>query len=109
MQYYSYYLQIRDLGKITINNYCQLFKLYVTDMWCKIELQRLSFLSFSRKYVLSVIKLFDAFMSDKSGLSNIGKRIILPSSFKGGPRHLYKLFQSSIELYRNFKNKYRSR
>ena len=106
MQYYSYYLQIRDLDKITINNYGRLFQQYVTDMWCKIEMQRLSF--FNSENGQKKIRaecyqtVHDAFMSDKSDLSNIGKRIILPSSFKGGPRHLYKLFQNSMALIRKF-------
>ena len=93
MQFYLYYLQIRDLNKITIiNNYGRLFQQYVTDMWCRIEMQCLSFFNSEKRQKKIRGECYqtvhDAFLSDKSDLSNIGKPIILPSSFKGGPRHL---------------------
>jgi len=33
---------------------------------------------------------------------SIGKRIVLPSSFKGSPRYLMRLFQDSMAVIRNF-------
>ena len=42
MQFNSYYLQIRDLDKITMNNYGRLFQQYAVDQWCKIEIFILS-------------------------------------------------------------------
>ena len=49
MQFYSYYLQIRDLKKVQINHCGRLFQEYVVDMYSKISLQRLLFIKYNRK------------------------------------------------------------
>ena len=107
MQFNSYYLQIRDLDKITINNYGRLFQQYAVDQWCKIEMQRLSVFNSEKgqkairtEFVYKNV--YDAFKNDKSDMSNIGRRIILPSSFKGGPRNMHQLYQNAMALIRRY-------
>jgi len=106
MQFYSYYLQIRNLDKITINNYGRLFQQYAVDQWCKIEMQRLSFFNSEKgqKAIRANMykNVYDAFKNDKSDMSNIGRRIILPSSFKGGPRNMHQLYQNAMALIRRY-------
>ena len=107
-QYYSYYLQIRDLKKISVNNFGRLFQDYVTNMYSKIEMQRLHYFNSDtgQKHIRAELyqRLTDA-LSNKShtnNLKNIGKKVILPSSFIGGPRNMHQLFQDSMGLIRKF-------
>ena len=103
MQYYSYYLQIRDLKTIQINQFGRLFQEYVVDMYSKIELQRLLFIKYNQKKLRSELygNLQD-FAKKNVNLNAIGKRIVLPSSFHGSPRHMHQLYQDSMALIRKF-------
>ena len=104
MQFYSYILQIRDLNKITINDFGRLFQQYTVDMFVKVELERLIY--FKSKEGQKAIR-----AEHYSGLqdiltnfdaSTIGKRIILPSTFIGGDRHKFQLLQDNLGLIRHF-------
>jgi hypothetical protein len=45
----------------------------------------------------------DAFLKgDGKGADSIGKRIVLPSSFSGGPRQMMQLFQDAIAVVRYY-------
>ena len=44
----------------------------------------------------------DAYMNNKSDLSNVGKRIILPSTFIGSSRNMHKLYQNTMALIGKF-------
>ena len=112
MQYYSYYLQIRDLDKITINKFGRLFQQYTVDMYSKIELQRLLYFKSSegQKKIRSelycglqdILSSNDFFGGTSFKLRSCGKRIVLPSSFQGGPRNMHQLYQDSMGLIRKF-------
>ena len=58
------------------------------------------------KFELSYIKGFKIFIlcDDDTNIkaSYIGKQIILPSSFIGGPRHMHQLYQDSMSIIREF-------
>ena len=101
MQFYSYYLQIRDLKKVQINHCGRLFQEYVVDMYSKIELQRLLFIKYNQKKLRSELygNLQD-FAKNNVKLDTVGKRIVLPSSFQGSPRHMHHLYQDSKALIR---------
>lgn len=105
MQYYSYVIQIRDLKKITINSCGTLFQEYVTDQYSKIELQRLLFVKNNQKHLRSELygDLQDlATNVHHVNLGEVGKRVILPSSFHGSPRHMHQLYQDSMALIRKY-------
>ena len=106
MQYYSYTIQIRDLAKITVNNFGRLFQQYCVDMYAKIEQERLNYIRSPEGQKSIRAEMYknvqDAYLNNISDLSNIGKRIILPSTFTGGPRHMHKLYQNAMALIRKF-------
>ena len=107
MQYYSYALQIRDLKKITVNNFGRLFQQYCVDMYAKIEQERLNYIrseTGQNKIRAEMYKNVQDYIyenvNDKNDFSCFGKRIILPSTFPGGPRHMHKLYQNAMAIIR---------
>jgi hypothetical protein len=68
--------------------------------WCKVEMQRFSFFNSEKgqKAIRADMykNVYDAFKNDKSDMSNIGRRIILPSSFKGEPRNMHQLYKNAM-------------
>jgi hypothetical protein len=93
-QFYSYSLQLKDLKKVTINHCGRLFQEYVVDNYCKIEQQRLFFIENNQKHLRAELyNDLQDLRSKKVKLGDVGKRIILPSSFHGGPRHMHQLYQ----------------
>jgi hypothetical protein len=107
MQYYSYHIQIRDLEKITINNFGRLFQQYVVDMYAKVELQRLLFFKTEIGQKKIRAELYCGLTDLLHGqsirtLCTTGKRFILPSSFHGSPRNMHQLYQDSMALIRKY-------
>ena len=109
MQYYSYALQIRDLKKISVNNFGRLFQQYCVDMYAKIEQERLNFIrsetgqnKIRAEMYKNVQDHIHENLNDKNDLSEFGKRIILPSTFVGGPRHMRKLYQNAMAIIRKY-------
>jgi hypothetical protein len=91
MQYYSYKLQDRT------NSYIQLFgrlyQQYIVDQYVKLENSRLSFIRFNQNKLRTELYrgLYDLVNSDDHDPNSIGRAVILPSTFIGGPRYLLKL------------------
>jgi hypothetical protein len=100
----SYALQIIDLEKISIHRFGRLFQEYVVDSYLKIELQRLFFITNNQKHLRSELygDLQDMSKIKKLNLSEIGKRVILPYSYHGGPIHMHQLYQDAMALIRKF-------
>lgn len=82
-EFYLFRLMVRD------NNYLlqfrQLLNVYIVDMWAKIESERLLYIRLHQKElrVEKYIHLRDAYIQDKSAAGDIGKMVILPSSYTG--------------------------
>src|SRR6185437_7317867 len=64
---------------------------------------RLNYLRFNQKQIRAELYngLQDAIYSGDS-ITNVGQRIILPSSFTGGPRQMHKLYQDGMAIVRVF-------
>ena len=67
----------------------RLFQQYVVDMAAKIESDRLNYIRMNQASLRSTTYrgLTDA-LNDNDDLENVGKRIILSSTFVGGPRYM---------------------
>jgi len=76
---------------------------YIVDQYAKSELSRLNYIEFHQKdmraEVYSGAK--DAMKADKN-LNDVGKKVVLPSSFVGGSRYMHQQFLDSIGLYQRF-------
>ena len=74
-------------------------------MYTVMEQTHLNYLRFNQKQIRAELYngLQDAMYSGDS-TTNVGQRIILPSSFTGGPRQMHKLYQDGMAIVRVFGN-----
>ena len=75
--------------------------MWIVDMYAVIEQARLNYLKYNQKQIRAELYsgLQDAINSGDSS-ANVGQRIILPSSFTGGPRQMHKLYQDGMAIVR---------
>lgn len=96
MQFYSYRLQIREGD--WLHNAGRLYQQYIVDQYTKIEQTRLNYLKFNQDSLRTDLycRVSDALHAVTS--NDLGRHIILPSSFSGGPRHMYQLYQDAMAI-----------
>jgi len=106
-EFYAYRVQIRPFSDSDARCWLWMFgKLghqYVVDQWAKVESQKLLWMRMNQKSIRADVYqgVEDAVAAD-IGSANIGTKIILPSSFQGGPRHMQQLFQDAMAIVRTF-------
>ncbi|GFV91560.1 helitron_like_N domain-containing protein [Trichonephila clavipes] len=78
----------------------QLFHQYIVDMYAKIESERLLYIRLNQVKLRSeeYIHLRDAVVND-GNLSELGKMVILPSTFTGSPRHMHEYAMTYVRAY----------
>ena len=84
---------------------CQrLMQQYVVDMYAKIETERLCFLRREQTKLRAEQygELRDALLASDGDPRNIGKKVILPSSYTGGPRYMHERTQDAMCYVRKF-------
>ena len=103
MAFYAYRIMIRGGSINHIVRYRQLFHQFIMDMYAKIESERLLFLRLNQKKlrVDDYIHLKDAITND-GNVDNVGKLVILPSTFTGSPRHMHEYTQDAMTYVRNY-------
>jgi hypothetical protein len=103
MDFYAYRIMIRPHHSQHIHMCRNLFNQYLTDMYAKIETERLSFLRHNQKKLRAeqYIHLKDAMVKDRSP-EEIGQMIILPSTFTGSPRYMHEYTQDAMTYVRNY-------
>ena len=91
-----------------IQKHTRLFKQNIVNMYAKIEEQRLNFILFNKSKIRSdsLCGIQDAISRGDCDFANICKRIYLPGSFIGSPRHMYQLYQDSISIVRDLGKPY---
>jgi len=72
------------------------------DAYAQIEQNRLDFLRFNQDKIRSEVYrgIIDTTIYG-TDLSAVGRRFILPSSFKGGPREMWQLYQDAMAIVRH--------
>ena len=102
-QYYKHRLMICG-GEMfnTIHRMGRLFQQYVVDIYSKIEEGRLNFIRGNQSKIQAELYqgLEDVIQSSDGtlGCSQIGKKIILPSTFTGGARYQHQLYQDVMGI-----------
>ncbi|KIM40031.1 hypothetical protein M413DRAFT_29163, partial [Hebeloma cylindrosporum] len=85
----------------------RLFTRYVVDMFASADQQRLSWIERNQQTFRAARfnNLEDAAANDDDNLdlNDLGQRVILPSSYTGGPRNLGQGFQDSMAIARYFR------
>jgi hypothetical protein len=119
MQYYAYRLHQRtQLESDHLFHAKHLFQQYIVDAFAQMDQDRLNWFRFNQNTIRSEVYhgLVDAFTQNDvnpananananvNGVDpqNIGQPVILPSSYIGGSRHMFQLYQDSIALARTF-------
>jgi hypothetical protein len=72
------------------------------DAYAAIEQNRLKYLLLNYKKFLADLYqgLQDAITTNDNSIVAIGQKIILPSSFTGGPHHMVQNYQDAMAIYR---------
>ncbi|KAI8532731.1 hypothetical protein RHMOL_Rhmol11G0236300 [Rhododendron molle] len=101
MEFYSHRLFERDTEYSTILRGGKLFQEFLVDAWAATEQNRLTY------YKLNQARLRTSLYHDLADIGpdglnpdQIGQRMVLPSSFTGGPRHMFEIFQDSMAITR---------
>lgn len=92
MQFYALRLMVRD-GFIPLHQYRDLFSQYIVEMMAKMISERLNYICRNQQRLRAeeYIYLRDTLYQDANvDPSNIGQRVILPSSFTGSSRYLHE-------------------
>jgi hypothetical protein len=79
----------------------RLFQRYLVDMWAAADQQRLTYLRKNQAKLRADLysRLEDAVNDEHlDDLNEIGQRVVLPSSYTGGPRHMQQQFQDSMAI-----------
>ena len=103
MQFYRYRLMIHSGETVNIiHRMGRLLHQYIVDMYVKIKGERLSFLQKKQKIIQADLYqgLADAISNSDGNVdgSQIGKKIILPSSCTGSARYQHQLYQDAMAI-----------
>jgi hypothetical protein len=101
LQYYAYRLHQRSTDSSHIFLAGNLFQQWIVDAWAATDQGRLRWLKFNQtKLRVELYKgLADAIGHDGQ-MQDIGQRFILPSSYIGGSRFMFQLYQDSLAIAR---------
>jgi hypothetical protein len=101
-EFYGYRLQHRDVDGITLLQGGRLRQQYIVDAYVAVEQNRLMYLHLNQKKFRADFYqgLQDAIAISDNSVVAIGQRIILPSSFTRGPRHMVQNYQDAMAIYR---------
>jgi hypothetical protein len=90
VEFYSYWLQHRDTDGIALLRGDRLRHQYIVDACVAIKQSYLKYLRLNKKKLRVDLYqgLQDAIIAGDNSVTTIGQRIILPSSFTIGPRHM---------------------
>ncbi|XP_055910503.1 uncharacterized protein LOC129944866 [Eupeodes corollae] len=101
--FYAYQLMIRRDQSNVILRCRELCQQFMVDMYVKIESKRLRYLRFNQQKlrVEEYIHLRDAIITNADA-AQIGNSVILPSSYKGSPRHMQEYVQDALTYVREY-------
>jgi hypothetical protein len=101
-EFYGYRLQHRDTDGIALLQGDRLRHQYIVDAYAAIEQNRLKYLRLNKKKLRADLYqgLQDAIAAGDNSVAAIRQRIILPSSFTVGPRHMVQNYQDAMAICR---------
>ena len=103
LEYYSSRLMVRsDLSYLHMCG--RLFHQYLVDMFAKVEQQRLNYIKCNQQKIRVDLYsgLADAISAGDSNPRDLGRKVILLSSFTGSPRQMFELYQDSMSIVRKY-------
>ncbi|KAF8049879.1 hypothetical protein N665_2102s0002 [Sinapis alba] len=105
-EFYAYQLQTRPSEGLTIIKGGRLLHQYIVDAYTATEQERLRFISLNQKKLRAELynNVCDAVESGDADATQIGKKVILPSSFTAGPRYMAEKYQDAMAICRWYGN-----
>ena len=102
--FYSYRIMERQGQDNHIVMYRSLFNQFLVDMYAKIETERLNFLRHNQTKLRTenYVHLRDAMNKADGQVTEIGKMVVLPSTFTGGPRYMHERTQDAMTYVRHY-------
>ena len=103
IEYYSYRLMVRSsLSPLHLSG--RLFDQHEVDMYAKKEQQRLNYIALNQKKIRVDLYsgLADAFAAGDTLSKECGRKVVLPSSYTGGPRQMFELYQDAMSIVRKY-------
>lgn len=102
--FYSYRFMIRDGSVNHILFFRSLLSQFLVDMYAKIETERLNYIRNNQEQLRadSYIHLRDAVGTIDANADQLGQKVVLPSSFTGGPRYMYERTQDAMTYVRHY-------
>ncbi|MCO5577386.1 hypothetical protein L7F22_031218 [Adiantum nelumboides] len=103
-EYYAHRLQVRPDTNACLLHGGRLLQQFMVDAYCTIEDCHLSWIR-NHQHTLReklYVGLIDMARSNEGDILGqyVGQRILLPSSFTGGPQHMYQLYQVAMAIVR---------
>jgi len=102
MQWAAFWLHDRPapFDNCMVTHGARLFQEWCVDQYCKVEAQRLRYiLTHQQQLRVDLYRgVVDAVLQDN--VADMGRMVVLPSSFTGGPRHMQQLYQDAMALVR---------
>ncbi|XP_017225164.2 uncharacterized protein LOC108201383 [Daucus carota subsp. sativus] len=82
----------------------RLFLQFLVDAWCSVERTRLLWVQRNQSLIRSYLynNVVDSFRRGDTVATDLGKRVILPSTFTGGYRYMQQNFQDSLAIYKEY-------
>ncbi|XP_074339091.1 uncharacterized protein LOC141677199 isoform X4 [Apium graveolens] len=103
-EYYVFRAQYRRGEGHTIILGGRLFLQFIVDAWCSVEHGRLMWVRRHQSLIRSELynNIVDSMRRGDVDATDVGKRVVLPSSFTGGYRYMQQNFQDSLALCKEF-------
>ena len=78
----------------------RLFQQYIVDAWAVVDQAKLVWIRMNQASLHADLynRLADAIVQDEVDISELGRKIVLPSSFLGSDRFMQQLFQDSMAI-----------
>lgn len=103
-QYYAYRTHYRLHEGRTLLLGGRLFLQFIVDAWCSVERVRLLWVQRHQSIIRSDLynNIVDSLRRGDVDATDVGKRVILPSSFTGGYRYMQQNFQDSLAVCKEY-------
>lgn len=98
----AFRLQRRDFEPPTMLQCARLTQEYMVDQYCKVETDRLRFLERNQAKLRAELYqgLQDSISRGDGDARSVGLRVVLPSSFLGGPRNMHQTYLDAMAIVR---------
>ena len=101
LQFYKFHLMVReDSTKNHLHRCGELFQMYLVDQFAKIEAERINYIKHHQQELRA--DQYQRIVDTAGDLRNIGKKVVLPASFTGGPRYMWKKQQDALTYVRKY-------